>query len=162
MPFCTVCSVTVGNRQWIGHLRSRVHKQHSDNVICLDQGVEKVSSAFRNRIATYRLTCLDENEERSLNVFFDNIRDKVKSLIDQSIVAHNCIKVNFEIYSLFLMIKNNNQEMKSFGTKNITICFNYDFTNLFSDIVATLLKKVSLRNETVGGHYLVIATWKLT
>lgn len=155
MPFCSVCSLTVDSKQWIGHLRSRKHKQHTDNVISLGQGIEKVNSAFRNRLATYRITARDESEQLSLSVFFDNLRDKVKSLIDQSLAIHNCIKVNFEVYLLFLMIKNSTQEVKSFGTKNITICFNYDFTNLFSDIVSNLMKKVSEFEQRDSGWTLL-------
>lgn len=37
---------------------------------------------------------------------------------------HICVKVNVELFSFFLMYKNDSQELKSFGTKNIAIHMN--------------------------------------
>lgn len=138
MPFCTVCNVTVERSHWTGHLRSTNHKNKNISHFC--EGVEKIHSAFRSRIASYRI--VDSNENNcSLELFLNNIQDKIKMLIDMSLQDHISIKVNFEYYALFLMVKNDSQEMKSFCTKNFTLHQNYDSVLLMSKLKSMFLKK---------------------
>lgn len=138
MPFCTVCNTTVERSHWLGHLRSTSHKNKNISQFC--EGIEKINSAFRNRIATFRIMDPDENN-CSIELFFNNIRDKIKMLIDMTLKDHTNLKINFEYYALFLMVKNDTQEMKSFCTKNFTIHQNYDIDSLMSQLKSTFLKK---------------------
>lgn len=137
MPFCTVCNTSVERSHWTGHLRSTNHKNKTISHFC--EGVEILHSAFRNRIASYRI--VDPSENCSLEPFLNNIWDKIKTLIDMSLKEHSCIKVNFEYFALFLMFKNDSQEMKSFATKNVTLHQNYEFDSLLSQVKNTLKKR---------------------
>lgn len=150
MPFCTVCTVTIDKRKWIGHLRSNSHKKNNI-VIAVEDGVQKILSAFRDRIATYRIVVPEGKELYSTSLFFINIRNKIKSLLDQSLQKHTSIKVNFELFSTFLMMSNDNQEIKSFSTKNISLHFNYDFNKIFSEIESELMKKMEEFQERDSG-----------
>lgn len=152
MPYCTLCSTSVNSKSWVGHLRSAKHKQN-DNCVAHSGGVDIVSSAFRSRIITYRITASDELS--SADAFFDSISDKVKSLLNESLHKHTCLKVNFELYSVFLMIKDNKQEIKSFGTKNTVLYSNYDFDLLYVDVLSKLKKKIEEFTERDSGWTLL-------
>lgn len=138
MPFCTVCNTSVERSHWTGHLRSSNHKNNNISHFC--EGVQLIHSAFRNRIASYRI--VDSSENCSIDSCLNNIRDKIKTLINTSLIKHTSLKVNFEYFALFLMIKNDSQEMKSFTTKNFTLHQNYEFDSLMSQVRNTLAKKI--------------------
>lgn len=140
MPFCEVCNTSVRSRSWVGHLRSNKHKESSSSQPHIE-GVEIVASAFRSRIISYKLSAQD-TDQVSVDVFLSSIRSKIELLIIECLKKHVCIKVNFELYSKFLLFKNNEQEIKSFGTKNIPIYNNYDFESLFTSVMDTLRTKI--------------------
>lgn len=152
MPFCTVCSLSVDNKRWMGHLRSNAHK--NKNIILYSENVQIIQTAFQNRIASYRITATEE-ADICLSKFFDNNRLQIKSLIDQSLEVHTCIKVNFELFSMFLLHKNDSQELKSFLTKNFTIHLNYDFDVLFTGVVSSIMKKIEEFQERDSGWTLL-------
>lgn len=150
MPFCTSCSVTVDKKRWIGHLRSNIHKNNSSTTYC--EGVQIVRSAFRGRIATYRLVAPEEgNELYCLISFFNSMRSRVKSLLDDSLKIHTSIKVNFELYAIFLLFKDDRQEIKSFATKNFPIHLNYNFNELYSTVENHLRKNLEEFQERDSG-----------
>ena len=140
MPFCVACNLSVAKNCWIGHLRSNAHKNKSINE--LSDGVDIIKTAFRCRIASYRIVASIEEEQNSTKVFLDKISEKIKALIDRSLTLHTCIKVNFELFSLFLLFKNDSQEIKSFATKNFTVHHNYDFDSIFLSVRDDLLKRL--------------------
>lgn len=148
MHFCTVCNTHVGNKQWNGHLRSNKHKNNC--VAPFFENVEILESAFRGRIASYRI--LGNSEEALLpELFLNNVRTKVKLLIDCSLNKHTSVKVNFELFSRFLLPKNESQETKSFCTKNHVLCFNYKFDTFFDEVVKSLVTKVEEFQERDSG-----------
>ncbi|KAL0849054.1 hypothetical protein ABMA28_013417 [Loxostege sticticalis] len=149
MPFCSVCNTSIGSNSWIGHLRSRSHKQNNSSQPHSD-GVEIVASAFRSRIISYRIVP-SESDQVSLDSFFNSISNKIKSLIDEALKKHTCLKVNFELFSIFMLFKNNMQEMKSFLTKNFVIYQNYDFNSIFFKLQSTLKKKIDEFQESDSG-----------
>lgn len=148
MPFCQVCSVEVTKKQWIGHLRSNIHKSISMNEI--SSGIVKISSAFQGRIASYRILAL-EFEQSLPEIFLENISSKLKSILNSSLSNHDSIKVNFEYFGTFLLFKNNEQETKSFVTKNIVICKNYSFDCIFQTLIETIKKKIQEFEERDSG-----------
>ncbi|XP_047039598.1 uncharacterized protein LOC124644335 isoform X1 [Helicoverpa zea] len=151
MPFCTVCNTSVERNHWVGHLRSNDHKNKNISHFC--EGVEIIHSAFRNRIASYRIT--DSFENCSLESFLNNIQDKIQMLIDMSLKEHTCLKVNFEYFALFLLVKNESQEMKSFCTKNFSLYQNYDYVTLISQVENTLKKKIEEFQDRDSGWTLL-------
>lgn len=150
MPFCAICNTSVCSRSWIGHLRSRVHKQNNSSQLISD-GVEIVGSAFRSRIISYRITACESDNQVSLDAFLNSICIKIKHLLDEALNKHTCLKVNFELFGIFVLFKNGLQEMKSFHTKNYIIYTYYDFNSIFSTVVNSLKKKIEEFQERDSG-----------
>lgn len=142
MPFCVVCGILVKNKSWVGHLRSNLHKQNNCSGTINIDGVRVLESAFRNRIVAYRIDAATEPARACLNSFLQSIRNNILKLINESLQKHTTIKVNFELFSKFLMIADNREVTKSFGTKNIILYRNYDFENLFEVVQNTLKNKM--------------------
>lgn len=142
MPFCAVCNISVQKKSWVGHLRSNFHKSNNSRTIKYSDGIEIVSSAFRNRIITYKIIATDQLQSARVEHFFTEIRDKLKFLIDEYITKHTCMKINFELFATFIQFKDNSQSIKSFGTKNKILCSNYDFEKLYCDTVSYLKKNI--------------------
>lgn len=141
MPFCASCNTTVPNKSWVGHFRSNLHKQNSYTIKHSD-GVEIITSAFRNRIVTYKIVAIDDLQLGSLDRFFDEIRNKLKSLLDDFLTTHISAKVNFEHFATFLKFSDNSQAIKSFGTKNKILCSSYDFDILYIELLNYLKKSI--------------------
>lgn len=140
MPFCTICNISIERSHWAGHLRSTEHKNKYVLPFC--EGVEIVNSAFRNRIASYRITATEPSQQHSLSTFFESAYDKIKIIIDLSLKEHTCVKVNFEYFALFALVKNDCNEMKSFNTKNFTIYQNNDFDSIMCQVKNLISKKM--------------------
>lgn len=105
--FCSVCDLTVKSNAFSAHLKSRLHKNNS--LVIESDGIEKVHSAFRSRIASYRVRC--EAEERNSDSseaseerarppaeFLSRLRRRVRSLLSARLQTHNSLKVNFELF----------------------------------------------------------------
>lgn len=131
-------------------MRSNSHKNKEIGVVVVD-GVQKMNSAFQDRIATYKIIVPEGEGLYSTRLFFSSIEGKVKALLDKSLVKHTSVKVNFEHFSTFAMVSNDNQEMKSFTTKNFSIHYNYDFIKFFSNVESCLLKKMEEFQERDSG-----------
>lgn len=149
MPYCTVCHVSVDNRQWSGHLRSNAHKNNS--IAPFNSNVKIIKSSFKGRIVSYRIIATEELVHKLPESFLNKIRDQVKDLIDQSLKRHTSVKVNFELFLIFLLFKNDHQETKSFATKNFIINFNYDFDTIFKLVISLLLKRIEEFQERDSG-----------
>lgn len=153
MPFCEVCNLTISKRQWVGHLRSNSHK-NNDIPTFIDENVQLLNTAFRGRIVSYKILAPEsENSEEvySIKSFLHRVREKVKFLIDKSLKIHTNVKVNFELFSMFFMFKNDSTDMKSFGTKNFSIHKNYKFDKIFSKVENILTKKMEEFQERDSG-----------
>lgn len=140
MPFCDTCSFQVAKRHWIGHLKSNFHKNK-----CLGpeiEGVVKIASAFRERIVTYRLLAMKEVEYSLPEFFLSTIRHKLLDLLQLNLNVHVNIKVNFEYYAHFLLLKTNEQQIKSFATKNFVLHRNFNFDSIFESLTIITNKKV--------------------
>lgn len=151
MPFCDVCKLTLSKRKWISHLRSSSHK-NNDTGHFIDENVQLMNTAFRGRIASYKILAPENTEEtNTTKTFLHNIHEKVKSLIDKSLKIHTNVKVNFELFSMFFMFKNDSQEMKSFATKNFPIHLNYKFDEIYSNVESILIQKMEEFQERDSG-----------
>lgn len=150
MPYCTTCSTFIDKKNWIGHLRSNTHRDkiYSQN---LEEGVVTIASAFRSRIVSYKVSATTDNEQRSLDNFFDANHNKIKKLLDDALQKHVCVKVNFEHFASFLMFKNDTTEIKCFGTKNVVLHMNYDFDAIYIRIVNSIKKKIESFQERDSG-----------
>lgn len=140
MPYCTVCNVSVDNRRWSSHLRTNVHKNSSTTL--LHDNVSIINSSFKGRISSYRITATNEQTNTFPEMFLNSVKVYVKTLIDQLLIKHTSVKINFELFSYFLLFKNDQQELKSFATKNFVIPFYYNFDFIYKSVVEILTKKI--------------------
>lgn len=155
MPFCETCHINVLSKAWIGHLRSKAHKENNINTVeNYDENIQIVSSAFRNRIATYRVIA-NERDLGSLDAFFCSIRSKLKTLLNKCLGKHVCFKINLEFFAKFILFKNNTEELKSFLTKNVVLYKNYNFDQYFSEVLTTIKDKIeSFEHRDSGWSFL--------
>lgn len=149
MPHCSVCNILVDNSRWSGHLRSNNHKTNSATTVF--DNVAIINSAFKKRIVSYKITATGEQINNFPEMFLINISRQVKTLINQSLLKHTALKINFELFSFFLMFKNDQKEIKSFATKNIIVNFNYDFDSIYKAVIDLLLKKIEEFQERDSG-----------
>lgn len=140
MPFCTACSVYIEKIRWVGHLRSNAHKNKCTAPV--EDGVVQVSSAFKGRIASYRVLANTEHESSLPDLFLNSIRAKLASLIEKSLLKYISLKINIEYFANFILLNNNSQGIKSFTTKNITVHRNFDYDQVFNSMVSVLSKKI--------------------
>jgi hypothetical protein len=126
MPFCVPCSTSVKKINWVGHLRSNAHKTRVNSSKALRDNIEIVESAFLKRIVTYRVSTKDDRSLRSVDEFMNSVKNDIKWVLDESLTKHTCVKVNFELFGMFLMFKDNSQSINSFGTKNKILYLSYD------------------------------------
>lgn len=158
--FCSICDLSVPSKSFSAHLKRLVHKNNS--IISESEGVEKVSSAFRSRIASYRVLCGEDagpsdsakaEEQRALPPadFLMRLRKRVRALISARIQVHTSIKVNFELFSEFLLLKNDSLSTKSFATENIIFHPDYNYEAIFSQIVESIKNKIDKFEERDSG-----------
>lgn len=151
--YCTVCDQSIQSKAFSAHLRSTLHK--NNNAIEISESVEKLSSAFRSRIAGYRVRC--PNTERAQSEvdlpaeYLFRLRRTVRQLINAKVAQHINIKVNFELFAEFTLLKNDTIESKSFNTENICIHQNYDFNALFMKVIEIIRRKIDEFQERDSG-----------
>lgn len=166
--FCEVCEKSIQSRIFSAHLRSTLHKNNS--LIHVSDNISKFSSAFRNRIASYRVCSNQQaistasNNDPQLPSSTDQVevhtppreyiialRRYVKQILDAKVVAYNSLKVNFEFFAQFYLPKNDTTEVKSFATENMVIFQNYDFNEIFSTVVDKICTKISEFQDRESG-----------
>lgn len=153
LVYCTSCDVSVKSKSFSAHLRSTVHK--NNNVVIKGDGVEKISSAFRSRIASYRISQAGSDSGADLgaakgsgsnacppNIYLRSLRSRVRELIEARIGSFNSVKVNFELFAEFSLPKNDEREIKSFATPNILIHKHYDFDDIYKSAVNLIVAKI--------------------
>lgn len=154
--FCSVCDVSVRNKGFSAHLKSILHKNNS--AVVESDGIEKVYSAFRSRIASYRVRCDDGRDGESVYPpaeFLSRLRTRVRLLLSARMLAYSSIKVNFELYAEFFQHKNDSVSIKSFATENINLHQNYNFEETFLNIIHLICKKIeNFEDRDSGWAYL--------
>ena len=71
------------------------------------------------------------------------IKDKIKNLINERLVYLTSMKINFELFGLYVNQKQNITDIKSFQTKYQIVSTEFDFELLYDDVVAILDRKES-------------------
>lgn len=154
--YCTVCDISVKSKAFSAHLRSNVHKNNSS--IEISDGIEKISSAFRNRIASYRVRPLtSDSDSAELSTcppaeYLRRLRSRVHDLLVARLATYQSIKINFEFFAEFILPKNNIIEIKSFVfSQNVVLHNNYDFKGMFSKIIQYIVTQIDEFQERDSG-----------
>lgn len=156
--YCSVCDQSIKSKAFSAHLRSNMHK--NNNAVQLTEDVEKLCSAFRSRIVSYRVRAsgaaagpagTDAGDERTPADFLAATSRRVRQLIAAKQEQHINIKVNFELFAEFVLPKSDTVEIKSFATSNVTIHQNYDFDEIFMNAIQNITKKIDEFQERDSG-----------
>lgn len=139
---CEQCCIDLSRHQYKYHLRTNLHKSN-----CLlkseYENVDIIASAFRNRIMTYRLNPSQKVEYLTVEAFLQDNKSVICKLIDTALVKNHCIKMNFELFANFILLKTNEQQLKSFNTKYETIFQSTDIDEFYSRLIDKLKQKLS-------------------
>lgn len=174
--FCSVCEQLVKSKAFSAHLKSIAHKNNTR--VEAEECIEKINSAFRSRIASYRVydsrrtkhpapvpaarpgraqaqVCAPESHPVMPAPFLRVIAGKVQRLLNAALATHQSVKINFELFANFYLPKNDTSEVKSFATENRCIHSNYDFKTIFNEMCDVILKKVDEFQERDSGWSLL-------
>lgn len=96
------------------HVRTNLHKS---NCILKTkyENIDIIATTFRMRIISYKLN--PSMEYLTPEEFLMDNQHQVRKLINDCLIKHNCVKLNFELYAYFILPKSGEQQLKSFNTK---------------------------------------------
>ncbi|XP_074026512.1 uncharacterized protein [Leptinotarsa decemlineata] len=127
MYTCNCCNVMIPLTQVNSHNRTLQHKNNT--CVQFSDGVQIIKSAFKRRIATYRVQSSIVSTDYML--FFNEIRQKVIELLESAIRVHKIIKVNMEVFGSYILQTQDLKETKSFNSQNRTVDQSTDLNSLF-------------------------------
>lgn len=160
--FCTTCQKSIQSKAFPGHLRSIAHKNNC--VLSIDTGIEKICSAFKCRIASYRIHSEREHQygptasvaaATSPTHYVHSIAPRMQKLLDAVLASHINVKVNFELFVKVILPKDDTMEIKSFTTENKSLHQSYNFIELLHWVSETISKKVDEFQEKGSGWSLL-------
>ncbi|KAB0790197.1 hypothetical protein PPYR_15471, partial [Photinus pyralis] len=132
--FCDVCSEHVSSRDYVGHLRSVKHKNNS--LAFSTEGVQVITSAFKSRIVSYRISA--NTQYINLKEFVESLADVIKKLVREQIDIMGSVKVNCELFGYFILESKDRGEVKSFNPRNQVLTISSDLSEWFKDIIEKL------------------------
>lgn len=104
--YCENCKLNVPRRLFPAHTRSNLHKTNTAQEI--SDGVQLITNAFNNALSIYRIqkpapyrneNCIDYQE------FFMLLKDKTLSVAADRVKDGSLLKINFELFCLFMLKK---------------------------------------------------------
>lgn len=124
----------------------RLKQDYSD--VC--EGVEKINSAFKCRICSYRFSTkkhlIDHRE------FFTEIKSKVQTFIKDCLARFTTVKVNFELFANYVKQESENFDTKSFLTKNTIITGSDDLDVKYDELIEEIMTKAETFQEKDSGR----------
>ncbi|XP_050519039.1 uncharacterized protein LOC126893133 [Diabrotica virgifera virgifera] len=106
----------------------------------IDGTVSKLSHAFKNRIASYRFS---SDKKLDYHGFLNDVKPKVLNILSEYLHQHNSIKVNFEIFGIYLKPDTNLSDIKSMNTCNKIITISTELDEVFDDFKEELMTQAS-------------------
>lgn len=151
MEHCNCCDIDIPRSRFRGHLASLKHKGNA----CTDviPGVEKIKTAFKYRIVSYRIS--SEQHHLNYDMFFNEVKEKVIKLMESEIRRLKAVKVNMEVFGLYVHQVQNIRDIKSFNTKFRILNEGAIAGEIYSDLVDIMKAKASEFQERESGkrHY---------
>ncbi|XP_064215761.1 uncharacterized protein LOC135265262 [Tribolium castaneum] len=149
---CVTCNQEIAPKLITAHERSRQHRNNCQSTP-LEDGVFALSSAFKSRIASYRIC--DEGHYIDLNEFMDKIHNKLLRLIVSQIEKFSTIKINLELFGLYTIESKNIFDVKSFNTTNRIVTLGTNIRNMLHDFQEVISQKMMDFLERDSGWTLV-------
>lgn len=151
MMKCASCNIDVITTFYNSHLKSQLHKEAV--LERKEQGIEIIKSAFKCRINTYRFT--GKTEHVDFNDFFNEIGDKFYKIVNEERIKHNMVKINVELYGIYMLPSEDTYEIKSFNTKNEICSISCDVMEMYENLKSTLITKAQEFQERDSGKFLM-------
>lgn len=149
MKFCDECNLDIPIRKFPGHLKTYSHKMNvcrPDNV----EGVELIQSAFKQRIASYKIR---GDNEKNVDEFFQKNRRKIIKLLTTCLEQFPSVKIYFELFAEYVLLVKELLDIKSFNTKNVIVTSASNLDAVLDDFVAIIKMKMSEFNQKESGRY---------
>lgn len=139
---CSECNVFISKRYLTNHFNSNTHK---NNVFSSDSqliNVQLIESAFRNRVATYRVSCNTNNLDTP-ETFLEKNKNTIFTLLDRSIANHCSLKVNFILNANFTQETKKLNNVFDFQLSNNIVTVTSDKNELFLSLVNEISVRLS-------------------
>jgi uncharacterized C2H2 Zn-finger protein len=146
---CELCNIEFSCKSTLNaHIRSKQHIDQEGKT-CYSR-VQKINSAFNNRIATYRITCPSDKTVDIKSFLYDN-KTVCIDLFQEFLTKFTSYKVNFEIFAYFMKVSKCDSDdandecekfdLKSFNTKFKSLFHNTDLSKICDDFFESISKK---------------------
>lgn len=149
---CRSCNIQVEVDKWAPHCRTNEHKNNS--CIQLEDGIQVMQSAFKSRIATYRVS--PQTYHIDYKSFFEEIKGKVISLFEEALRVHTTFKCSLEVFSSYLLPSQETTDIKSFNTVYKVVTHSDSLDEIYESFVNNILKKSEEFQEKDSGKQSII------
>lgn len=144
---CQCCMVQVETNKWSSHCRTN---QHKDNAcIQVEDGIQLVTSAFKKRIATYRVST--DSTHCDYKSYFEKVKEKVIRLFEEALRVHTTFKCSLEVFGLYILPTQETTDLKSFNTAYRVVTQSDDLHEIYDTFVGSIIKKSEEFEERDSG-----------
>lgn len=150
--FCRVCDMKVAKNHIMAHSRTLDHRNKS--CVAVTPGVQRVETAFKSRIVTYRV--MAEKDHVDISSFFNDIKPKVLNLIAEVVELHKAIKVNMVFIGRYFLPTQETYDNKSFNTTNQIITVGCDLDEAYQFFVEAMKTQAADFQEKDSGMFFML------
>lgn len=122
---CPVCNKHISIHSFVGHMRRNSHKIIMSSV---NERIEQIQCPMKFRIDSYHFS----SRHHYINPaeFFTQVYSKILSIISDYFNKWCALKINFELFSSYVLPGKDNFDQKSFNTENQIITVSFDLTKV--------------------------------
>ncbi|CAH1104394.1 unnamed protein product [Psylliodes chrysocephalus] len=106
----------------------------------IDGSVSKLTHAFKNRIASFRIT---STHSISHSDFLDDIKPKVLGIINDHLQRYTSLKINFELFGIYVKPDAELSDIKSMNTKNEIVTVSSNLNKIFEKFKEDIMVQAS-------------------
>lgn len=144
---CTSCNISIPGNQVARHERTLQHRNNA--MVQLSPNVHLIRSAFKCRISSYRI--YSDNSYIDYILFFNDIKKKVLDILNKMLKIHRAIKVNMEVFGMYLLPSSETFSEKSFNTANRNMDQASDLDAIYQLFVDKMVAQTSEFQEKDSG-----------
>lgn len=112
--------------------------------------MEIINSAFQQRIISYRIN--PTSFHLNVSDLFKEILTKITKIIEKEQQKHNMIKMNLELFGLYLNPKDETHHIKSFNTPYRVICDSSNIKTEVDEMIQIIDRKADELAEKDSGN----------
>lgn len=136
--YCDQCKSFILSRNWHHHMRSNRHKNNALETTSSKE-IQVINCAFQNRIISYKISPISFYVH--VKDFFEEIMPKLTNLLNSGLLQHTCIKVNLELFGIYLNPNDESHHIKSFNTPYRVLCDSSDVSKEVLQMVEIIDRK---------------------